>query len=137
MLALSAVPNIAIAYGVVAVVSGASVAYMTAAVALAQLRTAPHMIGRVLALQTVLIAGTTPIGAPILGVISDAIGGRAPMFIGAIGAFAAAFVFVAMRRLHLNHDHLENDVLSTTSRNGVPHWKHPCPRSRPSAPRSS
>jgi MFS family permease len=100
MLALAAVPNVAVAYFVAAVVGGASVAYMTGTTAIAQLRTHPQMVGRVLALQAVLIAGTTPIGGPLLGAIADVAGGRSPMYIGAAGAFLAAIVvIVAMRRL--------------------------------------
>jgi predicted MFS family arabinose efflux permease len=81
------------------------------------------MVGRVLALQMVLIAGTTPIGAPILGAVSDAIGGRAPMYVGAIGAFAAAAVVIVAMRRH-NPDHLDHDLPATSSGEGGPLWKH-------------
>ena len=90
MLVLSAVPDVAVAIVVAAVVGAGSVAFMTSATAIAQIRSDQHMIGRVLAIQTVLIIGTTPIGGPILGAISDAIGARSPVFIGGIGALAAA-----------------------------------------------
>ena len=63
---------------------------MTATTAIAQIRTDQQMIGRVLAIQTVLLIGTTPIGGPILGAISDAFGGRWPVFIGGVAALAAA-----------------------------------------------
>jgi MFS family permease len=100
MLALAAVPNVAVALFVAAVVGAASVAFMTATTALAQVRTDQQMIGRVLAIQTVLLVGTTPIGGPILGALSDAIGARAPVLIGGIGALAAAaFGLVAARRV--------------------------------------
>ena len=99
MLALSFVPNIGFAIVVAAVVGAGSVAFMTAATAIAQIRSDQEMIGRVLAIQTVLIIGTTPIGGPILGVISDAIGARSPVFIGGVGALAAAlFGLLAERR---------------------------------------
>ncbi|HEY2814569.1 MAG TPA: MFS transporter [Acidimicrobiales bacterium] len=101
MLVLSAVPNEAFAIVLAVPVGAASVAYMTSTTSIAQLRTDPHMIGRVLSLQTVLLVGTTPIGGPILGVISDSVGARAPMVIGAFGALAAAvFGIVAARRTH-------------------------------------
>src|ERR1035437_5239530 len=74
----SAVPSVALAFLVATLVGAASVAYMTTTTAIAQIRTEPHMIGRVLALQTVLLVGTAPIGGPILGAIADAVGGRAP-----------------------------------------------------------
>jgi MFS family permease len=98
MLVLTFVPNLALALVVAAFVGAASVAFMTATTAIAQVRTDQQMIGRVLAIQTVLLIGTTPIGGPILGAIADAVGARAPVFIGAIGAFlAAAFGLLAVR----------------------------------------
>jgi MFS family permease len=90
MTALACVPNVAVAFPVVALVGGASVAYMTATTALAQLQANRQMVGRVLALQTVLLIGTTPVGGPVLGVIADAVGGRAPVLIGGIAALLAA-----------------------------------------------
>jgi len=99
MLVLAFVPGVLAAAVVAATVGAASVAYMTATTALAQLRTEPQMIGRVLALQTVLLIGTTPIGGPALGAISDALGGRVPIVIGGVVALvASAFGFVAARR---------------------------------------
>ena len=99
MLVMSAVPDVVLAALIAAAVGGASVAYMTATTALAQIRTDPHMIGRVLALQTVLLIGTTPIGGPILGAISDAVGARAPLVIGGVAAIGAAAVgLFVMRR---------------------------------------
>ena len=83
-------PNVGSALVIAAIVGVGSVAYMTATTAIAQLRTEPHMIGRVLALQAVLMIGTTPIGGPILGAISDAVGPRAPVAIGAVGALGAS-----------------------------------------------
>jgi MFS family permease len=99
MLVLGIVPNIVFAVAVATVVGAGSVAFMTAATSLAQIRSDQEMIGRVLAIQTVLIIGTTPIGGPILGAISDAIGARWPVLIGGVAALAAAlFGLVAARR---------------------------------------
>jgi MFS family permease len=90
MLVLSAAPNVALAVALAALVGAASVAYMTATTALAQIRTEQQMIGRVLALQTVLLVGTTPVGGPILGALADVGGGRAPLVVGGVAAVAAA-----------------------------------------------
>jgi MFS family permease len=99
MLLLSAVPNVAFAVVVATLVGAGSVAFMTSATAIAQVRSDQRMIGRVLAIQTVLIIGTTPIGGPILGAIADVVGARSPVFIGGIGALAAAaFGVLAGRR---------------------------------------
>jgi MFS family permease len=95
------VPNIAVAYLAAAVVGGTSVAYMTTTTALAQLRADEQMVGRVLALQTVLLIGTTPVGGPVLGLLADAAGGRAPMLLGGVGALVAAAVGVALGRHQL------------------------------------
>jgi MFS family permease len=99
MIALSAVPGVPLAVAVAAAVGAATVAYMTATTALAQIRTDESMIGRVLALQAVLVAGTTPLGGPALGAVSDALSPRAPVVIGGVAALgAAAFGVVAVRR---------------------------------------
>ena len=99
MLLLAAVPDVFAALFVAALVGGTSVAYMTATTAIAQVRTDQQMIGRVLAIQTVLLIGTTPIGGPILGALSDAIGARSPVVIGGLGAIGAAlFGLLAARR---------------------------------------
>ena len=100
MLALSAVPSVALAFLLATLVGAASVAYMTATTAIAQIQTEPHMIGRVLAIQTVLLVGTAPIGGPILGAIADAVGVRAQFLIGGVAALvAAAFGMLAARRV--------------------------------------
>ena len=99
MTALSVVPDVAFAFVLAILVGLASVAYMTTTTAIAQIRTDQHMIGRVLAIQTVLLVGTTPIGGPILGAVADQVGARAPVLIGGIGALcAAAFGVLAARR---------------------------------------
>jgi MFS family permease len=105
MLVLSAVPDVALAFVLAAVVGAASVAYMTATTAIAQIRTEPSMTGRVLAIQSVLLIGTTPIGGLILGATADAIGARAPVLIGGVAALAAAgFGVIAVRRLDARSD---------------------------------
>jgi MFS family permease len=96
------VPNIYFAYPLAVLIGATSVSYMTATTAIAQLRTRRDMIGRVLALQTVLLLGTTPIGGPILGVVSDLAGGRAPVLVGSVAAVLAAILgLLAARRYHV------------------------------------
>jgi MFS family permease len=99
MLVLAASPDVLLACAVAAGVGGTSVAYLTATTSIAQIRTDPQMIGRVIAIQSILQGGTTPIGGPILGAISDAAGGRWPVIIGGCGAVVAAgFGTLAARR---------------------------------------
>ncbi len=99
MLVLGAVPGVGAAVPTVFLVGMASILYLTATTAIVQVEGKPEMHGRVLSLQTVLVAGTTPIGAPFLGWLADAVGGRAPIVLGGIVALiAAAFGAVASRR---------------------------------------
>jgi MFS family permease len=118
MLVLAASPNVVFAAVVALAVGAASVAYMTATTSIAQLRASRDMIGRVLSIQTVLLIGTTPIGGPILGLLADSVGPRFPIFLGGIGALAAAaFGVLAARRVARDAANVEPgpEVLATTS----------------------
>jgi MFS family permease len=90
MLALAAAPSVAATFPIVALVGFSSIAFMTATTAIVQVRADPRMHGRVLALQTVLLVGTTPIGGPIMGAVADAFGARIPLVIGGAAALLAA-----------------------------------------------
>ena len=48
------------------------------------------MRGRVMALYSVVFLGSTPIGAPIAGWLSEAAGPRAGLLLGALAAVVAA-----------------------------------------------
>lgn len=104
---LAFVPNVPVGYLVAALVGGTSISYMTATTTLGQLRAEPQLVGRVVAVQTVLQMGTTPVGGPLLGFIADIAGARLPIFIGGIAAlatFAAGWIF---GRRHLTENPLE------------------------------
>jgi MFS family permease len=88
--ALFFVPTVLWVYPMAIVIGGFAVSYLTATTAIAQLRSKRSMIGRVLALQTVLQLGTTPVGGLILGYLADVLGGRSPVLIGGIAALIAA-----------------------------------------------
>lgn len=100
MLALTFVPTIAWALIVAVAVGIFSVSYNTANSALAQLRARRTMVGRVVALQTILQVGTAPIGGPLLGYVADLAGARAPVLIGAAAALAAALFGLLATRHH-------------------------------------
>jgi MFS family permease len=89
-LALAFAPNVAATFPIVVLVGFSSIVFMTATTAIVQLRADPRMHGRVLALQTVLLIGTTPIGGPIMGAIADATNARVPLIIGGVAALGAA-----------------------------------------------
>jgi MFS family permease len=104
MLMLAAVPTIAIAFPVAFLVGITSILYMTATTAIVQTEAKHEMHGRVLALQTVLLAGTTPIGGPILGWLADVTGGRTPLLLGGVVCLlSAVFGYYATQRYIYNH----------------------------------
>jgi MFS family permease len=104
---LAFVPNVPIGYLVAALVGGTSISYMTATTTLAQVRAEPQLVGRVVAVQTVLQLGTTPIGGPILGLIADLAGARLPIFIGGVAALVTFIVGYLVGRRRLTADPLE------------------------------
>jgi MFS family permease len=62
----------------------AALTALTTANAMVQLRTAPQMRGRVMALYMAIFFGGTPVGAPIVGWIGDAWGPRWTIAIGSV-----------------------------------------------------
>jgi MFS family permease len=74
-----------------------SIAFLSSAGALAQSRAAPEYRGRVAALFAVAFLGSTPIGGPIVGAVSQVFGPRAGLVLGGVTALVCAFV--ALRAL--------------------------------------
>jgi predicted MFS family arabinose efflux permease len=63
-----------------------------------QLAVDPRLRGRVMGLYMLVFMGGTPIGAPIIGMITSHFGARAGMTVcGAVPVLAAALVAVAVR----------------------------------------
>jgi MFS family permease len=90
LLLLAAVPNLIAAFPVGALVGLTSIAFLTTATTIFQLRADPSMRGRVLALQAIVLLGSTPIGGPLLGAICDGFGPRAGLALGGLAALLAA-----------------------------------------------
>ncbi len=98
MLLLAAVPGVGFAAPAVFLLGMASILYLTATTAMVQVEARPEMHGRVLALQTVIFGGGTVIGGPVLGLLADSVGGRAPIALGGVVCLtAAAFGYLATR----------------------------------------
>jgi MFS family permease len=100
LFALAASPNVGVAALMSVAVGATSIVYMTASTTIVQIRAEPTMLGRVLALQSALLIGTTPVGGPFLGAVADAVGARAPLVIGGVGALAAAAFGMVYARRH-------------------------------------
>jgi MFS family permease len=82
-------PQLLTAFPIALLVGFTSVTFMTTSTAIVQVRADPALRGRVLALQAIVFIGTTPIGGPILGVISDQLGARAGFVVGGLAALCA------------------------------------------------
>ncbi len=98
MLLLAAAPTLAIAFPVALLVGFGSVAFLTTATTISQLRADPTMRGRVLALQAMVFLGSTPIGGPLLGAVCETFGPRSGLVLGGASALVAAGIGAASAR---------------------------------------
>ncbi len=89
MFALAAAPTTWAAHLLVLPVGLTSVMVVSGANAVVQLSAAPAMRGRVLALIAVVFLGSTPIGGPIAGAISEGAGARWALALGAATSLVA------------------------------------------------
>jgi MFS family permease len=86
---LAVAPGLGLAVPAALALGLASIAFLTSSTAIVQLEAAPEMRGRVLALQAMLFLGSTPIGGPVVGWVSQAAGARWGLALGAAACFAA------------------------------------------------
>ncbi len=92
MVGLALAPTVAVAYLLVLPVGLTSVLVISGANAVVQLSTPPVMRGRVLALLAVVFLGSTPIGGPISGWLSESLGARWALGLGAATSLAAGLL---------------------------------------------
>jgi MFS family permease len=89
MAAMALAPNVAVAIVLGVILGWASVSFIVASTAIVQLRSAPEMRGRVLAIQAMLFLGSTPVGGPIVGWVAEEFGARYSVALGAVAACLA------------------------------------------------
>ncbi len=79
--------------------------FTTTANAIVQLGSAAQMRGRVMALYVLVFLGGTPIGAPLIGALAEALGPRSSIVLGglvtALSGIVAAVVMTRVRQLRL------------------------------------
>jgi MFS family permease len=92
MTLLAVAPNEPAAFGIGLLVGLSSIWFMTSSTAIVQIRAEPAMRGRVLALQSMVFLGSTPIGGPIVGSISEHFGARYGLALGGLATVAAGVV---------------------------------------------
>ncbi|UXY28233.1 MFS transporter [Streptomyces sp. HUAS TT20] len=74
----------------------ASVTVMTTANAMTQLNADPSMRGRVVSVYLLVLLGGTPVGAPLVGLVSDSLGARFSLVLGGAISAVAAIVLSAV-----------------------------------------
>jgi MFS family permease len=89
--AVAFTPTIALAYVVMPLVGAASVAVIALFNATLQLNSAPELRGRVMALFSMSLVGTTPIGGPIVGYLGEQVSPRFALLVGGVAALAAGW----------------------------------------------
>ncbi|GMA35874.1 hypothetical protein GCM10025876_20780 [Demequina litorisediminis] len=95
---------------------------LTSANAYVQTTTEPFMRGRVMALYSMLLMGSTPIGAPIVGWVGENVGARWSIGVGSIAAIAVAVACTMWAVQHWNLEvtyHRHRPVLEFTYPNRV------------------
>ena len=90
VIAVSAMPTIALVYLLMPFVGAASIAMISLSNATLQLNSDPRFRGRVMALFSMALLGTTPVGGPLAGWIAENVSPRFSLLIGGTAALAAA-----------------------------------------------
>lgn len=90
ILVTAAAPTLALAMVALVGVGAASIILLALANTTVQLTAAPEMRGRVMALWSIAFLGTTPIGGPVVGWVSEQMGPRAGLVLGGVATICAA-----------------------------------------------
>jgi MFS family permease len=93
MLFAAIAPSLGIFIAILAVLGAAQIITASGTNALIQLDAAPAMRGRMTSLFSLTTSGTTPLGGALIGIICEALGARAGMVVGGIGALVAVALF--------------------------------------------
>lgn len=98
MVASAAAPTLLIELVVLALLGGAVITFMTTANALLQLGSEPAMRGRVMALYALVFIGSTPVGGPLIGWVSEELGPRFGLGLGGLASVVAAVTGIVVFR---------------------------------------
>jgi MFS family permease len=93
-------PTLGLELLVLVPVGAAGIAFTAMSNGVIQTECAPEMRGRVAALFTVAFLGSTPIGGPIIGWMSQQLGPRAGLWVGGIATLAVTVAAIAGIRRH-------------------------------------
>jgi MFS family permease len=89
ILLAAAAPTLPLELAAMTIVGAASVTFLAVGNSTLQLAARPDMRGRVMSLWAVAFLGTTPLGGPIAGYVSENAGGRAGLLLGGVSCIVA------------------------------------------------
>jgi predicted MFS family arabinose efflux permease len=105
-------PSMPMVVVAVFLLGAANICFKSVTSSLLQLQAQPSMRGRVMALYGVAIAGTTPVGAPLVGWLGERFGSRVPFLLAGLAtALAAAFLATYLKR-HPTPPESEHSVMT-------------------------
>ena len=106
ILAVSLAPTSSVAIALLVPMGAASISFVATNNATLQLRADPAMRGRVMALNAIAFLGSTPIGAPLLGYVSDVSTPRVALALGGVATLVASVPLFALhaRRVRVAAD---------------------------------
>jgi MFS family permease len=90
MVAAGLAPTVGVAYGVLAAIGFASMVFMATGNSMMQVASAPSMRGRVMSVYAMVFLGSTPIGGPLMGWLSEWAGPRIAFAVAGVVAAASA-----------------------------------------------
>jgi MFS family permease len=90
-LCAAAAPGLVVEVAALIALGAAAVTFAATINSSLQLAVAPHMRGRVMALYSVVFLGSTPIGGPLAGWLSEAYSPRVALLLAASAGLAAAW----------------------------------------------
>jgi MFS family permease len=93
-------PSLALEIPVLALLGGSAVAFAASVNSSLQLAVEPEMRGRVMALYSVVFLGSTPIGGPLAGWLSQAYDPRVALLLAAVAGLSAAWAARALSWTH-------------------------------------
>ncbi len=96
ILAVALSPTEAVALAMLVPMGATAIAFVATNNATLQLRTDPAMRGRIMSLNAIAFLGSTPIGAPLLGYISDISSPRVALLAGGVATLLASIPLFAL-----------------------------------------
>jgi MFS family permease len=118
ILVASFAPTLALFVFFVAFVGAGQITFLATCQSTVQLESEPSKRGRVMAVYTITVLGSTPIGGPIVGWISEEFGPRYGLAIGGVAAIAITLAFAhtllrTPRRESVDEPTTSNPVLAS------------------------